>query len=94
MPLNACLENNVFLSPHGNLCISALTLIPQDDLHSRAVILKMSEMDLQRNQKMRLFFRVSEDIKEMVDQIHAIQQDISDLAGRSISLSAPAQTSL
>jgi hypothetical protein len=40
------------------------------------------------------FFRVSEDIKEMVDQIHAIQQDISDLAGRSISLSAPAQTSL
>jgi hypothetical protein len=37
---------------------------------------------------------VSEDIKEMVDQIHAIQQDISDLAGRSISLSAPAQTSL
>jgi hypothetical protein len=54
----------------------------------------MSAMDLQRNQKMLLFFRVSEDIKEMVDQIHAIQQDISDLAGRSISLSAPAQTSL
>jgi hypothetical protein len=35
-----------------------------------------------------VFYRVSEDIKEMVEQIHAIQQDISDLAGRPISLTA------
>jgi len=30
--------------------------------------------------------RVSEDINDMVEQIHAIQQDISELAGRPISL--------
>ena len=30
--------------------------------------------------------RVSEDINDMVEQIHAIQQDISQLAGRPISL--------
>ena len=30
--------------------------------------------------------RVREDINDMVEQIHAIQQDISELAGRPISL--------
>ncbi len=39
-------------------------------------------------------FRVSEDIKEMVEQIQAIQQDISELAGRPISIAAHAQNSL
>ena len=33
-----------------------------------------------------LFFQVSDDINEMVEQIQAIQHDISELAGRPISL--------